>query len=186
MSPDGASTRITFVDALPDDAALLDAAVAVERAAFGGEEEAQLVRDLLADSTAQPLLSLLAFEGPDAVGHILFTAAGVQGTDLNAAILAPLAVVPAYQKRGVGGALIEEGVARLAAAGVDLVFVLGHPSYYPRHGFVPAIPLDLTVKYPIDPPEAWMVRTLRDGLLGQVGGHVTFAKELDRPELWRE
>lgn len=186
MCSDTLPAGITIVDAAANDAVLLEAALEVERHAFGSQEEAELVRDLLGDPTARPALSLLAFQGPEAVGHVLFTAAGVSGTTLTASILAPLAVVPAMQKQGIGGALIEAGVDRLIDAGVDLVFVLGHPTYYPRHGFVPALPLGLTVKYPIEPEEAWMVRPLRDGLLGQVSGTVTFAEKLDRPELWRE
>ena len=74
----------------------LQAVLSVEREAFGSDEEANLVRDLLADRTAQPLLSLLASEEDHPVGHILFTAARL-AEDPNAAsmvILAPLAVVP--------------------------------------------------------------------------------------------
>ena len=52
-------------------------------------------------------------------------------------LLAPLAVLPDYQKQGVGG-IISHGLKLLTAAGIDLVFVLGHPGYYPRYGFKPA------------------------------------------------
>lgn len=166
----------------------LSAALSVERAAFGTEEEADLVRDLLGDPSARPCLSLVAYSGLRPVGHVLFTAAPIEGaaSALTAAILAPLAVVPEAQRQGVGGALIEDGVARLAADSVDLVFVLGHPSYYPRHGFVPAKPFELTAPYPIEPQEAWMVRELRPGLLGSASGSVACAQTLMRPELWRE
>ena len=105
----------------------------IERAAFGEGVEAELVVNLLNDPTAKPLLSLLAFKNEQPVGHILFTAAHLT-TDPNLAIaiLAPLAVVPNAQKQGIGGKLIEEGLMLLSQAGVDLVFVLGHPEYYPR------------------------------------------------------
>lgn len=159
----------------------------VEREAFGGSDEADLVTALLNDPTARPLLSLLAWEGDEAVGHILFTKATLTGADdLTVSILAPLAVVPHAQRRGIGGRLIEHGVEHLSQAGVDLLFVLGHPDYYPRHGFVPAIPFGLEAPYPITPQEAWMVRALRPGLVGDVRGSIACAEALDRPEYWRE
>lgn len=161
--------------------------LSVEREAFGATDVADLVADLLEDPTAQPLLSLLAWEGERAVGHIMFTPATLVGdATLSVWILAPLAVLPSAQRRGVGGALIENGIGRLEAGGADLVFVLGHPDYYPRHGFEPAIPLGLDAPYPITPPEAWMVRALRSDLLGRVRGVIRCAEALDRPEHWRE
>ncbi|HSP00383.1 MAG TPA: N-acetyltransferase [Thioalkalivibrio sp.] len=169
-------------------AADLEDVLAVERAAFGAEVEAGLVRELLADPTAVPTLSLLARDKGCAVGHVLFTAASMEDASLavTAMILAPLAVVPEAQGRGIGGALIREGLTLLAKRGVDLVFVLGHPGYYTRHGFEPAIPLGLAAPYPIEPQAAWMVQALRPSLLGAVRGRLLCAHSLDRPEYWRE
>ena len=65
------------------------------------------------------------------------------------AILAPLAVVPDAQGQGIGGALIEHGLSLLQRSGVGLVFVLGHPGYYPRHGFEPAGRLGFDAPFPI-------------------------------------
>ncbi len=159
----------------------------VEREAFGGSEVAELVADLLEDVTAQPLLSLLAWEADEAVGHIMFTPATLKGADdQSVSILAPLAVVPRFQGRGIGGSLIEHGVERLMKSGVDLVFVLGHPGYYPRHGFIPAIPLGLEAPYEISPRDAWMVRALRPGIVGRVTGTIACADALNHPEHWRE
>ena len=166
----------------------LEDVLLVERLAFGGEEEAGLVRALLDDPSALPLLSLLAREDGRAVGHALFTAARLEDAsdDVAASLLAPLAVVPDRQCRGIGGLLIEQGVTRLTGAGVGIVFVLGHASYYPRHGFEPATPQGFLAPYPISPDEAWMVRPLRSGILGKTRGRVVCAGALDRPEYWRE
>jgi len=166
----------------------LEDVLLVERLAFGGEEEAGLVRDLLDDPSARPLLSLLARQDGRAVGHVLFTAARLEDTshDVATSILAPLAVIPDCQRAGIGGRLIEHGVERLAEWGVGLVFVLGHPSYYPSHGFEPATPNGLVAPYPISPDEAWMVRPLRPGLLGKTQGRVVCAVAMNRPEYWRE
>ncbi len=187
----GRSGTVRLGDSVRIDEAVasdLGSVLAVERAAFGGDEEAGLVYDLLNDPSAKPLLSLLAREGDRAVGHILFTAARLDGADrhVSVAILAPLAVAPEYQRIGIGGSLIEEGIAHLASSGVELVFVLGHPHYYPRHGFVPAGRLGLSAPYPIEPEDAWMVRALRQGVIGDVRGMVMCAHAMDKPEYWRE
>ena len=162
----------------------------IERLAFGSDKEAALVTDLLHDPSAKPVLSLLAFINERAVGHILFTAARLTGTEDTASIviLAPLAILPDTQKQGIGGKLIEQGLASLSRSGVDLVFVLGHPEYYPRYGFAPAGHLGFEAPYPI-PDEhagAWMVQALRPGVIGTVRGEVICANALNKPEHWRE
>ena len=85
-----------------------DSIMTVEKQAFGYDKEAQLVADLLADKTAKPMVSLLAFYKGEAVGHILFTRAYFdgQGAQQMMQILAPLAVKPEYQRQGIGGMLV--------------------------------------------------------------------------------
>lgn len=165
----------------------LDSVLAIERAAFGSDDEATLVSELLNDPSAKPLISLLAFQDGVAVGHILFTAAHLEPeSSLSIALLAPLAVTPAFQRQGIGGRLIEHGVQLLAEAGIDLVFVLGHPEYYPRHGFTPAGKLGFDAPFPI-PAEhapAWMVAALGPDALAVAGGRVVCADALNKPHYW--
>lgn len=162
----------------------------VERLAFGYDKEADLVRMLLNDPSAKPLLSLLAFDKNRAVGHILFTKAKLSGANdtVPIVILAPLAIVPDFQKKGIGGKLIEQGLALLSQNQIDLVFVLGHPEYYPRFGFIPAGRLGFEAPYPIpaEHADAWMVQALRPGVFGTVKGKVICANALNKPEHWRE
>jgi putative acetyltransferase len=169
-----------------DTAALLG----VERAAFGGPDEADLVEALLADPSAAPLINLVAEQDGVVIGHILFTHAVVETTtgDIIATILAPLAVAPTAQGQGIGQALSREGVAAAADLGIGLVFVLGHIAYYPKVGFRPAAPFGLTAPYPIDPAvaDAWMVLETRPGLLGSVRGAVRCANAMMHPEMWAE
>ncbi len=161
----------------------------VEQKAFGSEEEAQLVKNLLGDPSAKPLVSLLAFKKKKPVGHILFTRARLEiENPLSISILAPLAVIPEYQKQGIGGELIRHGIQMLSKSRVDLIFVLGHPEYYPRHGFKPAGKQGFDAPYPI--PEknagAWMVQALRQDVIGIYGGKIICADAMNRPGYWRE
>lgn len=167
----------------------------INKSAFEQDEEADLVQALLKDPSAQPVLSLLAFEDGEAVGHILFTSARLTDrqddrSDLtpSVALLAPLAVVPRVQKHGIGGRLIGTGLRILADRGVDLVFVLGHPSYYPRHGFSPAGAARLETPYPIleKNADAWMVQALSSHMIGLVRGTVQCAHAISKPEYWVE
>ena len=167
----------------------LDDILSVERSAFGEEDEANLVKDLLNDPTAEPTLSLLAYNGKRAVGHILFTKCKLKDNDsISLMLLAPLAIVPDSQKRGIGGMLINEGLRILSERNVDLVFVLGHPEYYPRNGFKTAGSLGFEAPYPIPEKDkdAWMVQELRKGVIGSVSAKIICADMIDRPEYWRE
>ena len=73
--------------------------------------------------------------------------------------LAPMAVLPQWQRRGVGSRMVQDGLERAARTAFALVVVLGHPEYYPRFGFEPAAGLGLTAPWEV-PPEAWMALRL--------------------------
>lgn len=161
--------------------------------AFGekeGPEIADLVNGLFEDHTAKPLLSLVAVENGRLMGHILFTKAVLSGEDkpVSVQLLAPLAVLPDDHSKGVGSKLIKEGLHQLKNAGVELVFVLGHPDYYPRCGFATAGSLGFEAPYPIPDKnaDAWMVQALKEGIIGTVKGKVLCSQVLDHPQYWRE
>jgi len=185
--PKNGSKKLQIREAVETD---LNDVLLIERLAFGHDKEAELVRALLDDHSAKPVLSLLAFKKERAVGHILFTAARLSDTKEIApiVILAPLAIVPDAQKQGIGGKLIEQGLGLLSESGVGLVFVLGHPEYYPRYGFKPAGHLGFEAPYPIpdEHADAWMVQALRSGVIGTGRGRVICADALHQPEHWRE
>lgn len=105
----------------------------VEEAAFGQPDEADLVDRLRDDG--EVLLSLVAEVDGRIEGHILFTRLWIDPGSVPAVALAPLAVSPTWQRRGIGGRLIEAGLEVLRQQDERIVFVLGHPSYYPRFGF---------------------------------------------------
>ena len=107
----------------------------VNREAFGGEAEGELVDALRANGDAA--VSLVAETDAGVVGHILFSHLPIRapGTEVAAVALAPMSVLPRWQRRGVGSALVRTGLERCRNAGVEAVVVLGHPTYYPRFGF---------------------------------------------------
>jgi putative acetyltransferase len=152
--------------------------------AFNRETEADIVDTIRAADAA--VLSLVAEEVTGhgagvAVGHALFTRATVTtepGEEVSLLGLAPVAVLPSRQGRGIGTELIEAGLERLRAEGHTAVVVLGRPSYYPRFGFVPASRFGL--RWERDAPdEAFMVVELSAGALSGIRGVVRFRPEFD-------
>jgi predicted N-acetyltransferase YhbS len=165
----------------------------VYEAAFGPEDGrtiADLALALLHDPTASPLISLLACAGSTAIGHVLFTSVRISGPEKSptAHILAPLAVLPDRQRHGTGTQLVRTGLTALAESGCELVFVLGHPKYYPRFGFQPAGRLGFSAPHPIpkENTDAWMVLELCQGAIRKTAGTVLCADSLNKPEHWLE
>lgn len=115
-------------NATPDDRVAIDA---VLRQAFPGAEEANLVTRLHDDGDVA--ISLVAEAGGDVCGTIIFSPMSAPFLALG---LAPVAVLPGYQRQGIGAALIHEGIELARVQGWDAIFVLGEPEYYQRFGFL--------------------------------------------------
>ena len=177
------TTRSTTSD---DLATIMD----VHTRGFGYEKEAHLTAALLADATATPTVSLLALHDGDPVGHILFTRVRLNGRDEPLLhILAPLAVIPEYQRKGVGGVLIREGLEKLRSMGSQLAFVLGHKEYYPRHGFtLQALRHGYQAPYPIPEENSayWMFQPLTPEAVGIGTGILQCADALHHSAHWRD
>jgi putative acetyltransferase len=146
----------------------------INQQAFGRPNEAQLVDALRAWSSFIPELSLVAERDGVLVGHVLFTPAVVEGAE-EAALLAlgPVAVRPEWQRQGIGGMLIREGLVRSTGLGYHGVILVGHPTYYPRFGFRPARAYGLESPFPVS-DEAFMALPLRPGGLEGTRGTVVF------------
>jgi putative acetyltransferase len=123
---------LTIIEASGTDRAAIRS---IEEAAFGQPGEADLVDALVAES--EDALELVATLDGVLVGHLLFSTLLVETANrsFSAVALAPLAVHPDFQRRGVGTALVEESHRRLRAAGEGLSVVLGDPGYYGRFGY---------------------------------------------------
>ena len=109
---------------------------AFESAEHADGNEPDLVNALRKSDSYIPELSLVAEIDGKIVGHIMFTKLKI-GNQVQLA-LAPLSVLPDYQKQGIGTALIQEGHTRARALGYEYSVVLGSEKYYPRTGYLPA------------------------------------------------
>lgn len=144
----------------PDD---ITAIRRVNLGAFEGTTEADLV-DALREQ-ARPIVSMVAEDTGAIVGHILFSPVTLSSLpDLRIMGLAPMAVLPDRQRKGVGSALARAGITACRDLGYEAVVVLGHAEYYPRFGFVPASRFGLRSEYDV-PDEVFMARELTPGAL---------------------
>jgi putative acetyltransferase len=144
----------------------------VNHLAFGREAEARLVDELRDGGYAR--LSLVAEEAGQLVGHVMFSEAVIRtdGGEVGALALGPLGVIPERQGRGVGSALVREGLDRCVREGHRIVVLLGHPGYYPRFGFSAERAGNLSSPYSGD---AFMALELAPGALSRVVGEFEFA-----------
>lgn len=152
----------------------------VNERAFGRPDEAILVERLRAERAVS--LSLVALEADRVVGHVLFSPVSIQhdeGGEQTAVALGPAAVLPEWQRRGIGMVLIREGLARCGELEKTAVVVLGDPAYYRRFGFQPASRFGIRNTFGA-PEEAFMALELAPGALAGVSGvahyHPIFAE----------
>lgn len=145
--------------------------------AFRQENEGKLVDLLRQDDCFVPELSLVAVLDQEVIGHILFSKINIVGRDgqkTNSLALAPMGVLPAYQKSGIGGKLIHAGLAKAKQLGYQSVIVLGHKDYYPKFGFEPAERWGISTHYEV-PSEYFMGLELFPEALSGVKGVVEYS-----------
>jgi putative acetyltransferase len=158
----------------PDD---VDAIREVNRLAFGQDHEGGIVDALRAAGAIT--LSLVAVSNAAVVGHILFSPLTI-GDEAGAA-LGPMAVHPAHQRKGIGSRLVSRGLADLEDLGCPFVVVIGHPTFYPRFGFVPAGSRGLTCEWNV-PPDVFMIRILNTFVGNRLQGKAQYRKEFSAVE----
>jgi putative acetyltransferase len=181
---------ITIRNEIPAD---IEAIHTVIERAFAGTDEAILV-DRLRES-GKATISLVAIEDDRIIGHILFSPVTIEsglpdsiegvatdsgGTDDRPAGigLAPLAVLPEFQNRGVGTLLTKAGLEACRTSGFFYAVVLGHPHYYPRFGFVPSVRYHLKSEFAVA-DDVFMVMELKDGALHNQAGIVQYQPEFN-------
>lgn len=167
---DGESIRRVYLSAFPE-----------------GECEvvANLAVALLSGRLAPGTLSLVAEIDGVVVGHVAFSRVQIHGdAGCLAFILAPLAVHPGHQARGVGTALVRSGLDRLVAMGAAVVLVYGDPDYYGRFGFDAAAARRYTAPYPLQHPFGWQALALREPAKSGAPASIACVPPLCDPVLW--
>ena len=139
---------------------------ALLRAAFPSDAESRLVDALRANGKAS--ISLVAVSGDEVLGHILFSPVTTAPPGEAKGIgLAPVAVRPNAQFRGIGSKLIREGLHLCKQLGFDYCVVLGDPKYYQRFGFEKASRFGIRNEYGVD-NEFMVIQFSNRGVAGLV------------------
>ncbi len=148
----------------------------VNEQAFGSTAEANAIEALRDRGAA--VLSLVAVIADRVVGHLFFTPITIESADRSwpGLGLAPLSVLPDFQRQGIGTALMNAGLEECRRLGYERIIVLGHPGYYPRFGFERASRYGVRFEFNA-PDEACMILALQPGALDGVNGVAKYQPE---------
>ena len=168
-----------------DDA---DAVQRVHLSAFPhgeGDIVSQLAVDLLSEGASPPVISFVAEADDIVVAHVAFSPVRISETqEFIGYILAPLAVSPDHQKRGIGSCLIKNGIERLAETGADILFVYGDPEFYGKFGFRVDVAECYIPPYQLQYSFGWQGMALRDFEARRSAASISCASSLSIPALW--
>lgn len=149
----------------------------INNQAFQQTNEGQLIERIRISGSKY--LSLVAINNSKIVGHIFFSPATIDGADIPGMALGPMAVLPKFQKKGIGSQLIREGLKRLKEANYQFVIVLGHPDYYPKFGFKAASTFGLKCQWENIPDNVFMAILLDKTSTEKLKGIVRYHKEFE-------
>jgi putative acetyltransferase len=145
----------------------------LNRRAFGQDQEGNIVDALRSNGAA--LLSLLATLDGRVVGHIVYSPLSVNG-EVTGAALGPMAVLPEYQRQGIGSKLVEAGNLKLKDAGCPFIIVVGHANYYPRFGFRPASTHGIKCEWEVS-DDVFMLLVLDEAKMQGISGLAEYRHE---------
>ena len=155
-----------------ETAADLEAIREVNRRAFAQEQEGNIVDALRSNGAA--LLSMVAIADGEVVGHIMYSPATVGET--RGAALGPMAVLPEFQRQGIGRGLVEAGNQKLKDMGYPFIIVVGHAEYYPRFGFTSGSKHSIRCEWDL-PDEVFMLAVLDPVKMQGVSGLAKYRPE---------
>ena len=161
--------------------------LSIHRSAFSEEESPliiQLVNEFLCSSQDRSILSYVAEENKQIVAHVIFSEVIIENRVDNSYILAPLAVLPSWQRKGIGRSLVTYGISELEKLQAKHVFVYGDPNYYSKFGFKTNGGELYLPPYPLQLPHGWQHLGLTSGQLPQKPVKILCLKPLLKPELW--
>lgn len=146
---------------------------AINTSAFKGKGEADLV-DALRRKAAGVISLVACLDDEKVAGHIMLSPVTIESeTPKQLYGLAPMAILPEHQHKGIGSSLVNAALTMCRQRHISAVFVLGHPEFYPRFGFIPASRYNITSEYEV-PDEMFMVLELEPGSLHSLNGLVKY------------
>jgi len=153
------------------------------------DEENKLIMNLvveLSEETISPSIkSLVAEVDNQVIGYVSFSPIFLKSdSSISGYILAPLAVVPKHQKKGIGSNLIKSGIDMLTENGVGAILVYGDPDYYRRFGFKAEIGLSFVPPYSLQYPFGWTGMMLNETSIPEQPIQFDCVAALSKPELW--
>jgi len=149
----------------------------VNKLAFGQENESKLVEKIRKSNNFIPDLSFVAEINNKIVGHILFSKIKIIGSSIFETLaLAPMAVIPEFQRMGIGSELIKKGMEKVKELRFNSIIVLGHKDYYPKFGFKRASKWNIKCSFEV-PDEVFMAIELTEGALKGKAGTVKYPDE---------
>ena len=154
----------------PDDIAAVHE---VNRRAFEQEQESNIIDALRTNRAA--LFSLVATVNERVIGHIMYSPVTITG-NVKGAALGPMAVLPEYQRQGIGTKLIEAGNRKIKNGDYPFIIVVGHAEYYPRFGFRPASKYEIKCEWEV-PDDVFMVLILDQAKMQGVSGLARYRHE---------
>jgi predicted N-acetyltransferase YhbS len=152
-----------------------------------GEKEGELISNLASRLSSradnQEIICIGAYEKGSIIGAIIFTRLSFNDP-VTVYMLAPVAVSPTHQGKGVGQALIKYGLNELKNRGVAVAITYGDPSFYSKVGFQPLS--ENTIKAPVklSMPEGWLGQSLKEGPIPTISGRPTCVNEFNDPVYW--
>lgn len=146
----------------------------------GYENEAELVKKIRREKNYDPQLEIVAINNSQIIGHGLLSEVQInsQVRQLTGLVLAPLAVLPTQQQKGIGSAILQELEKRATQLGYPFISILGHPSYYHKFGYVSARQFDVTPPFPL-PEEAFMLKELLADSLTGISGTLIYSSAFE-------
>jgi putative acetyltransferase len=152
------------------------------------DSEAELVSNvavnLLHEKPTINIISLVATDNNKIIGHIAFSPVFLDSTNKHFGyILAPLAILPTHQNKGVGSTIVKQGLDLISSLGAFIIFVYGDPQYYSRFGFKTDLAENFTPPYPLQYPEGWQAMKLNSTVIPE-RGKFQCVNSLNHPQLW--
>jgi len=154
----------------------------VNKLAFQQENEGKLIEKIRNTENFIPELSIVAEIDNRIVGHILFSKIKIVGKSVYESLaLAPMAVIPEFQKKGIGSELVKKGIKMAKKLGFDSIIVIGHKEYYPKFGFQRASKWNIKCPFEV-PDEVFMAIELTEKAFEGKAGTVEYPDEFNEVE----